>query len=72
MPVLLDQVKGETHMRYEVRCPAHAYENSSTDDLDQAYLWALDLSEEYETYAEVGYYNVKGHYQLLADYNNGK
>lgn len=58
-------------MRYQVRCDAHAYENSSTDDLDQAIHWAYDLSVEYQTEAYVCYYNVNGHRQVVAEYTNG-
>ena len=58
-------------MRYQVRCDAHAYENTSTDDLDQAIHWAYDLSVEYQTEAFVCYYNYMGHMQVVAEYTNG-
>jgi hypothetical protein len=58
-------------INYQVRCPSDPYENTSTYDLDRAYDLCLDLSEEYG-YAEIGYYNIKGFFQLVADYTNGK
>ena len=58
-------------IHYQVRCPSDPYENTSTYDLDRAYDLCLSLSEEYG-YAEIGYYNIKGFFQLVADYTNGK
>ena len=59
-------------INYQVRCPSDPYENTDCfDDLDRAYDLCLNLSEEYG-YAEIGYYNIKGFFQLVADYTNGK
>jgi len=58
-------------IHYIVRCPSDPYENTQTYDLDRAYDLCLGLSEDYG-YAEIGYYNVKGFYQLIADYTNGQ
>ncbi len=53
---------------YLVKCPSDPYENTNCfSDLDRAWDLCLSLAEEYG-YAEVGYYNVKGHYQLVGDY----
>ena len=53
---------------YLVKCPSAPYETTNCfGDLDRAWDLCLSLAEEYG-YAEVGYYNVKGHYQLVGDY----
>ena len=55
-------------IHYLVKCPSDPYENTNCfGDLDRAWDLCLSLAEEYG-YAEVGYYNVKGHYQLVGDY----
>jgi len=56
-------------INYLVKCPSDPYENTSTYDLDRAYDLCYNLSEEYG-YAEIGYYNLNGHYQLVADYGS--
>ena len=57
---------------YLVKCPSAPYENTDCfQDLDRAWTLCLDLSEEYG-YAEVGYYNLDGHWQLVGDYTNGR
>ena len=56
---------------YQVRCPSEPYENSSTFDMGEAIDLAINLSEDYQTYTYVAYYNEKGHMQLVADYTNG-
>lgn len=58
-------------MRYQVRCDAHSYENSSFDNLDQAINLAYNLSEEYQTEAFVCHFNKKGHMQIDSYYTNG-
>jgi len=52
---------------YQVKCPSDPYNNTSTHRLDKAMDLCYELAQEYG-YAEVGYYNHKGHYQLIADY----
>ena len=55
-------------IHYLVKCPSDPYENTDCfGDLDRAWDICLSLAEEYG-YAEVGYYNVQGHYQLVGDY----
>ena len=50
---------------YLVKCPSDPYENTNCfGDLDRAWDLCYNLAEEYG-YAEVGYYDVKGHYHLL-------
>ena len=59
-----------TMINYLVKCPSDPYENTDCfNDLDRAYDLCYNLSEEYG-YAEIGYYNVQGHYQLVASYGN--
>ena len=59
-------------INYLVKCPSDPYENTNCfGDLDRAWDICYNLSEEYG-YAEVGYYDVKGHYHLVGDYTNGK
>ena len=54
-----------TMINYLVKCPSDPYENTDCfNDLDHAYDLCYNLSEEYG-YAEIGYYNVQGHYQLV-------
>ena len=57
---------------YLVKCDSAPYENTNCFQ-DEARAWdlCLSLSEDYG-HAEVGYYDVKGHYHLLGDYTNGK
>ncbi len=57
-------------MRYQVRCDAAPYENTSTDDLDRAYDLCYNLSEEYGR-VEVIEYNGPFQ-QLVAEYTWGK
>lgn len=59
-------------INYIVRCPSEPYENSSTYDYDRAIDMAFNLSEDYQTYAYVAYYNNEGHMQLVADFTNGQ
>ena len=57
-------------MRYQVRCYAAPFENTSTDDLDRAYDLCYNLSEEYgltEVTEWVGPYQ-----SVLASYEWGK
>jgi len=56
-------------INYLVQVPSDPYENTSTYDLDRATLLCYNLSEEYG-YAEVVYYDIHGHQQLVLDYGN--
>ena len=67
MTLFPDFFTHKTMINYLVKCPSDPYENTSTYDLDRAYDLCYNLSEEYG-YAEIGYYNVQGHYQLVASY----
>ena len=59
-------------IHYLVKCPSDPYENTDCfDDLDRAYDLCYNLSEEYG-YAEIVYYNEKGHQQPVADYTWGR
>ena len=66
---LFTELSNKTMINYLVKCPSDPYENTSTYDLDRAYDLCYNLSEEYG-YAEIGYYNLNGHYQLVADYGS--
>ena len=56
-------------IHYQVRVPSDPYENTDClNDLDRAMDLCYDLAQEYG-YAEVGYYNLNGHYQLVGDYS---
>ena len=57
-------------MRYQVRCDAAPYENTSTDDLDRAYDLCYNLSEEYG-HVEVTEY-VGPYRQTIAEYTWGR
>lgn len=57
-------------MNYTVYVPSATYENCSTDCLDTAWLWCLDLSEEFG-YAEVRY-GTCGPHPILGSYTNGQ
>ena len=58
-------------MNYLVKCPSDPYENTDCfGDLDRAMDLCYNLAEEYG-YAEVGYYDIKGHFHLVGDYNLG-
>ena len=61
------------HMiHYLVKCPSDPYENQDCfGDLDLAHTHCRNLSEEYG-YAEIVYYNQKGHQQQVADYTWGR
>jgi hypothetical protein len=53
-------------IHYLVKCPSDPYENTDCfGDLDRAYDLCYNLSEEYG-YAEIVYYNEKGHQQQVA------
>ena len=57
-------------MRYQVRCDAAPYENTSTDDLDAAYDLCYNLSEEY---GRVEVIEFNGPFQhVVAEYTWGK
>lgn len=56
-------------MYYRVVVPSDRSQDETTDDLDKAWLWCLDLSEEYG-YAEVRY-NQCGPARVLGSYTNG-
>ena len=57
-------------MRYNVKCDAAPFENTSTDDLNRAYDLCLDLSMEYGR-TEIIEWN--GPYQqVIAEYTYGK
>ena len=59
-------------IHYLVKCPSDPYENTDCfDNLDRAYDLCFNLSEEYG-YAEIVYYNEKGHQQQVAHYTWGK
>jgi len=53
---------------YTVHVPSASYENCSTMDLDQAWLWCIDLSEEFG-YAEVRQGTCS---PILGSYTNGQ
>ena len=55
-------------IHYLVKCPSDPYENTDCiGDLDRAWDLCYNLAQEYG-YAEVGYYNLEGHFQLVGDY----
>ena len=57
-------------MRYNVKCDAAPFENTSTDDLDRAYDLCLELSMEYGR-TEIIEWN--GPFQhVIAEYSWGK
>ena len=59
-------------MNYLVKCPSDPYENTDCfNDLDRAWDLCYNLSLEYG-YAEVVYYNLEGHQQLVGCYTNGR
>ena len=67
---LFSNLLHKTMIHYLVKCPSDPYENTNCfGDLDRAYDLCYNLSEEYG-YAEIGYYNLQGHYQLVADYGS--
>ena len=56
-------------MNWRVVVPSDRTEDCTTDNLDQAWLWCLDLSEEF------GYAEVRPNYcgsQVIGSYTNGK
>ncbi len=56
-------------MNWRVVVPSDRTEDCTTDDLDQAWLWCLDLSEEF------GYAEVRANYcgsQVIGSYTDGK
>ena len=57
-------------MRYQVRCYAAPYENTSFDDLDRAYDLCLNLSEEFGHTDVIEY--VGPHQQVIASYTYGR
>jgi len=57
-------------MNYRVVVPSDRTEDCVTDDLDRAYLWCLDLSEEFG-YAEIRR-NLCGPEPIIASYTNGR
>ncbi len=55
-------------INYLVKCPSAPYENTDCfGDLDRAWGLCYNLSEEHG-YAEVVYYNLNGHQQLVGSY----
>ena len=55
-------------IHYQVRVPSAPYENTDCfSDLDRATDWCYSLSEEYGS-AEVGFYDIHGHYHLVLEY----
>lgn len=57
-------------MRYNVKCDAAPFENTSTDDLDRAYDLCLDLSMEYGRTEIIEW--VGPHQHVIAEYTYGR